>query len=337
LTCPDRLQYVRSVLYVSYHGDSGASSHSKDRNNVDVIDAHHYVHRDVLGKGADLRELRGLAWGPDGDLWVVNGSKTTSEVLRFEGEMKHGEHAFIGVVASGKKLKALQHPYDLAFVPGTKDWYVSNQNTNVVAGPFPHDGSTPPIASYLSANYAGNNLLHGTFVASAIAGLEGHDTLEVPPPEGLLATFEKGDIKHSVRGITHNGTLLFVADEAADEVKGYDATGKLVWQFPPDSADAVLTEPPVKAPVQVVLDGGNLLIGSSDSDAVVRVDLVTGAHQDVASVPSVSGIAVDAAGILYAAARQDKQILYGQQKSALKPYGPQPLDDEPEFILLAKS
>ena len=57
------------MLYVSYHGGS------KGRNNVDLIDSSKVVAKKVLEHDAvKLDELRGLAHGPDGDLWVVNGA-----------------------------------------------------------------------------------------------------------------------------------------------------------------------------------------------------------------------------------------------------------------------
>jgi hypothetical protein len=324
---------VRSggVLYVSYHGGA-----SHPGTNVDLIDERDYVARNVLDTaglpdGVPFEMLRGIRYGPDGALWVANAHKHGGEILRFAAECTDGKHRFLGIAASTCKVKALVHPYDFAFIPGAQRWFVSSQNTNVVTGSLAVDGPGPlAIAPALRKEHPETQFLPGTFVASAAVGLGGP---EVPPPAGLCAKGEPDELKHSVRGLAHNGTWLFVADEAADQVKAYDVRGKLVWCFP-DPADGHK----LRAPVQLVLDGErHLLVGSSDNDEIVRVKIGGHAHEQVAKVKSVSGIALDeTTGTIYAASRRKNVVMYGQPGSTLVPYGPAELADEPEFVLIAR-
>jgi hypothetical protein len=302
------------MLYVSYHGGK------EGRNNVDLIDAGGFVAKKVLGPGATLDELRALAWGSDGCLWVVNGAKSTSQVLRFEGKAgKHDVHAYVDVVASGADFEAISHPFDVAFVPGGDGWFVSNQDTNVVAGPMP---DPPAAAPYLAAEYPRGNFLEGTFIASERDDLVKPPTTSVPQPQGLAIEPAKGRVQHSVRGLAHDGARLYVADEAGNAVKGYDATsGELNWQFD------------TSAPVHLLLDGKDILVGGGD--CVLRVDIAKREAKTKTNVESVSGIATGPDG-LYAATRTGKQrgIYAGEEGTKLAAYGPE-LKDDPEFILAA--
>jgi hypothetical protein len=322
-------------FYVSYHGGPAPGV-----NNVDLVDENGPVTKNVLAtklpKHVTLDELRGLAFGPDGALWVVSGGQSASQILRFEAKPgKSGVHAFIDLVAEFDTLRAIVHPFDLAFGPGSTDWYVSNQDTNVVAGPlpatFPNPRFAPAVSQYLQAQYPSGCFLYGTFVASSEGGLEGYPTMAVPPPEGLATGYSKGKLSHSVRGLAHDADRLYVADEAANQVKGYDATGALDWQFP-NPVDTTV----VDSPVHLLLDGADLLIGSSGGTSqVVRVDIASSTVKDTTPAPSVSGIAFDStSGTLYAGNRIGCRIFSGTEGTALTAWGKR-LTDEPEFILPA--
>ena len=80
-----------AVLYVSYHGQddvpSGDRNAARASANLDIIDAGGFAARNVLGPvtaPAGLKELRAVSFAPDGYLWVVSGSKSTSQILRFQ-------------------------------------------------------------------------------------------------------------------------------------------------------------------------------------------------------------------------------------------------------------
>jgi DNA-binding beta-propeller fold protein YncE len=304
------------MLYVSYHGGSDG------RNKVDLIDEKDFVEKNVLEPGTvKLDELRALAWAPNGDLWVVNGARSASQVLSFEGTAgEHGKHAFIAAVASGEELPAISHPFDVAFSPGGDEWFVSNQDTNVVVGPM---AKPPKRAPYLAEKYPDGHFLHGTFVASERDDLAKPKTTSVPQEQGLAAWPATGRVQHSVRGLAHDGARLYVADEARNAVKGYDAsTGEHLWQFD------------TQGPVHLLLDGGHLLVGSGDQ--VLRVDIAKARAVKSTDVESVSGIALGNDGTMYAAERKHNRIVAGTEGTKLEQYGPD-LKDNPEFVLLAKA
>ncbi|HET7048525.1 MAG TPA: hypothetical protein VFI54_09690 [Solirubrobacteraceae bacterium] len=344
---------VPTMLYVSYRGEQkgGDASPEPPQQNLDVIDQQGYVGQNVLQTalppGIALDELRGICFGADGYLWVASAAKTTSLILRFQAHASgDGVHEYKDCVASTQLLDAVDHPFDIAFQPGTENWFVSNQDTNVVAGPFPAKPLQPPfpLATYLKQTYPNGTFWEGTLIASACEVPVKHaPTIQtVPTPQGLDGEFSK-KTRHSVRGLAHDGRLLYVADEQAGQVKGYDMTGKLAWTFP-GAGDGVS----VSEPVHLLLAGAGLLVGSSGTEEVIHVTpagaATTTATVLAQGVKGLSGLAVDAQGTLYAASRTDQQVYFvpgaippESGAGALPP--PQPwgkkLDDEPEFIVPA--
>jgi hypothetical protein len=283
-----------------------------------------------------LSELRGLGFGPDGRLYVVDGSKNENRILAFAAAANpDGSRNFAGKFASHKHVEGMVHPFAFAFSPGG-DCYVSSQDTNVVtalAGPSStttNPGQPLAVASYLSG-IPGSTFLPGTFVASSSGSLPVYQTkaTDVPLPQGLDYSLDKESkhpkVANSVRGIVFIGSDLYVADEPANVVKVYDTTGKLKVQI----GGALL-----KKPVHLLVSGGLLYIGSSGTGSLLSHDTTTGDLVTVAQgITTISGIAVGGDGGLYMGDRKDHSIL------KLEPSAKQPipfvskLPDSPEFLL----
>ena len=333
------------VLYVTYHGqtDNGSSAvAAKAIANVDLIDKHDFRARDVLDPNVpddvSLKELRAVVFGPDGDLWVVSGAATSSQILRFDGKLSDGHHQFLNIVTSKDQLAAVDHPFDLVFRPGDNMWFVSNQDTNVVAGPLPMANipPSPDAAAYLVEHYPGSTFLPGTFVASAVEPPNVTEPV-VPAPQGLEGIFTP-TANHSVRGLAHDGSLLYVADEVANEVKAYDAAGQLCWAF---AGQHGIT---IKAPVHLLYAANGLFIGSAGNGSIVFVQPSDLADPRIAAqgIRQLSGIALDPSGTLYYGSREDQQVYAvpfcdnTETTAAPAPYGPH-LPQAPEFVVWAPS
>jgi hypothetical protein len=329
------------VLYVSFHS----------KGNVHSLTSSGLSKHGVLGKtpdGVALDELRGLAIGPDGLLWVVSGAKDSSQIVTFAGDAVDGKHAFQSLLAADEKgsgptyptfvYDGLVHPFDIAFDPDGESWFVSCQDTNLVLGPLPISppGTAPARSEFLATTYPNGSFPQGTFVGSSVVTLPqapSDETQAVDPPPGLAVELDGGKPSHSVRGLAHDGTFLYVADEAANQVKAYAASGQLalVWPVWPGQ---------LTSPVHLLYDDGVLYIGNSgaDDESVLRLDLSTGdATVAATGVPKVSGLALDPDGTLYVASRGTKKdepqvfsVASGSTTPA--PFGG-PLDDAPEFLL----
>lgn len=342
-------------LYVTFH-DLAPARDPKQRPlvNVHIIDEHDYVHENVLADPAPfvLDELRALAWAPDQHLWVVCGAGnnkaggSTGAILRYERTLSGNppKHQWVdGVCASW--CPTLSHPFDLAFTPAPPkspfQWWVSNQNTNVVIGPL--DGSTfpprvPPPARHLQRMKG--NFCPGTFVASAVKAKDGcgvGDLTLVPSSLGGLEGEFSTESRHSVRGLARSaGTLLYVADEAGNKVRAYSPDGTPGWVYP------------FRSPVHLMLHGDVLLVGCSGyetHDASEPKGTIFALKLDSAGKPAgdpkpvaegiaqLSGLAMDKTGVLYCASRGSQQVYQVQPSGKLKAYGPHFGDKyPPEFI-----
>src|SRR4051794_1172672 len=121
--------------YISFHGGEEADSF----NNIHVYSTEGKELRKALSKkslapGVKLRELRGFAFGPDKDLYVVNAYFEYSEILKFKGELDNDEqHDFIGVFVKrhANLNPAIDHPFNVVF-DSEGDLYVSSQNTSLI-------------------------------------------------------------------------------------------------------------------------------------------------------------------------------------------------------------
>jgi DNA-binding beta-propeller fold protein YncE len=310
--------------YISFHGGEEKTS----LNNIHVYSTGGKELRKALNKksldaGIKLRELRGFAFGPDKNLYVVNAYFEFSEVLKFRGTLnKEGQHDLAGVFVKrhADLNPGIDHPFNIAF-DSNGDLYVSSQNTNLVAryhGPLSKTGEpgTPmPLPEHLDVQK--NKLPPGTFVPSAKLA-----------PNGLL----------EVRAVIFapDGDL-YIADRAADCVRIYQARTAHFLR------DVVSRRDQIDRPIHLMLspDGRYLFVGSGGNDSILRHDL----RQNSTSVlvPSKSGglngpagMAFGDDGLLYVASRNTKEILrYNPQDG--RPLGKpfiKDLADNPEFLML---
>jgi hypothetical protein len=323
------------MWYVSFHGGQPGE------NNIHVYDDDGKKHsKDKLlptGDGAPkLSELRAFAFAGN-LLYAVNGQQSLSQILVYEADA-NGDYTPRPPFASKATTRAIVHPYDLAF-DQSGNCYVSNQDTNVVAGLDP-GGKPLPVATYLTQSYPPPaTFLPGTIVASQKGALP-HVDPPAPPdvekPQGLCVEEDGGKVAHSVRGVLCVDGYLYVADEPAGKVRVYDLKdGKLHGEIAGNG---------LAAPVQLLLDptAEVLYIAGSGDESVMRYDVSRGApvgrvqpEQFVSGGKKlvVSGIAV-AGGSFYVAERKARKILKfpadgsGDGKDFITG-----LTDDPEFIV----
>lgn len=310
--------------YISFHGGEEKAS----LNNIHVYSIEGKRLRKALNKksvpdGITLRELRGFAFGPDQNLYVVNAYFEYSEVLKFKGVLnKDGQHDFAGVFVKrhADLNPGIDHPFNVAF-DSNGDLYVSSQNTSLVAryhGPGSKKGKPgTPMPFPDNPDLAKVDLPPGTFVPSAKLALN-----------GLL------EVRAVIFAPDNN---LYVADRAADCVRIYEArTGRHL-------RDLVSRSDQLDRPIHLLLspEGRYLLIGSSGNDSILRHDIQQRSTSVFVAPKSgglngPAGMAFGDDGLLYVASRNTKEILRYEAKDG------QPLDkpliknlaDNPEFLML---
>ena len=320
------------MWYISFHGGDDGVNNIRAYDDKGKLATKH-----VLAKCDDdppRSELRKFAFGPDGDLYVVNGYKKYSQILRYKGKPnKDGGHDFVGVFVSKDTVAALVHPFSFTF-DAFGFWYVSNQDTNVVTR-LDAKGEPMPVSPYLAQTYPKNKLLPGTFIASSKGDLHGVPAAapDVEPPQGLHVSVDKdsGKTTHSVRDVLIHWDCLVVADEPANAVKIYDGgTGKLITNIVNDRLLA--------APVHLLSDDAAIYIGSTGTDAVLRYDLGSDSLGGfIEGIKSVSGISFGPDGCFYAASRKEQCILRYDANGKFIDKFIKDLPDDPEFLLYVPS
>ncbi len=314
-----------------------------------------------------LEELRGMTFGPNGYLYVVNAHQSYSQVLVYTGSGdSDNAYDFIGIYADPTVSAGVDHPFAVAF-DSSNNGYISNQDTNVVtAVSAPGTGSpcestpTPPaytkatalaVASYLTSL---GTFLPGTFVASSYSALPGVKP-PLPPnvaqPQGLDVDPANGQtVVHSVRGVLVIGDLLYVADEPGGSVKSYALVTNQSQGTTQGQLQGQITDKHLKGPVHMLLNGGTLYISSSDR--ILACDLAKGKVSTFLSgLSSPAGMAFDSSGNFFFADRTGQIIWESAYDPKSKHYGkptvfipkhdkktaPQGLEDQPEFLVYVNS
>lgn len=330
---------MAQVWYVTFHGGEDAKPRHRDKsesaeadaatwNNVHVfslegqpigkaLDVH------SLPKDLELRELRGFAFGPGGDLFIANAYKNSSQVLRFAGAPDDkGKHAFREVyVERHEDNPGLHHPFDVTFGPDGH-LYVPSQDTNVVGRYFGPDTThvapgTPMPHPEALEGVKEKHLLPGTFVPS-------HELA----PSGVRT------VRRAIFGPDGD---LYVADRDTHSVKRYDGErGTLLREYRHDE---------LTTPVHLLFhdEGGVLLVGSRDEHAVFAIDTETGqittfVQPSAGGLQKPSGMAFGPDGKLYVCSRDSRQVLRFDASTGEpdpRPFLDQDaLEDFPEFIAL---
>jgi hypothetical protein len=272
------------MLLVSFHGGPGA------QNNLAAYDTTTPSPEPLttaalqVPPGGALAELRAMVVR-GGQLYVANGAKSTSQVLRYGLPDAGGHCAFLSIVVGptlsnkGHFETSIAHPFGIAFDGAS--CFVSNQDTNVVAlvamggdGPVLGAGSR---SAYLNATFPQPPalFLDGTFVASQQGDLDHVNVkaTDVPAAMGGLGVSPSAPgsaPKNSVRGVAVANGLLFVCNEVGSTVNVYASA---------DGTFLGASNPIPTKPTHVVVWSGGLFV-------------VAGASLWWAPLPSVSEPAI---------------------------------------------
>lgn len=308
------------VWYVTFHGGDD----EREWNNIHAFD----LNGEPIGKALDahslpddleLRELRGFAFGPEGDLFVANAYKRASQVLRFAGQVdSEGKHRFRDVfVEQHGENPGLAHPFDVAFGPDD-NLYVPSQETNLVGryfGPKATDGDPGHPMPHPEAirEEALKHALPGTFVPS-----------QEHTPSGVRT------VRRAIFGPDGD---LYVADRDDNRVKRYDGKrGNLQREY---------KHKHLTSPVHIAFRPGDgaLLVGSRDQDAIFSIDIESGetsvlVKSQAGGLKAPAGMAFGPDGKLYVCSRLGKQLLRYDAHTGEPDSAPfvADLEDAPEFI-----
>ena len=332
-------------FYISFSGEKGDPS----INQVYAVSPQGQVlSQQVLDPSQTYDELRGMAFGPDGNFYLSQASKHASAILQFSGTPSTSSSplAYLSQFVTPAASGGLLHPYQSAF-DASGNLFVSSQDSNVVSA-FYGPGSTQgtpgqamPNSAFLQSNYASGTFYAGTFVPAFSAAVGIPPNTSVPTAQGGLTFTSTGGTQHSVRGIAFDSAgNLYVTDEAANRVAVFNSGGTLLGTITVSKNHAL------SDPVALCFDAnagsqGLLYIGSPGNARLFSYDVsgVSGNEftanvliQD-SKLDKLSGIAVDSDGNLYTGDRKDKKIYKWSAKGKAEGAFTDAFTDEPEQII----
>jgi hypothetical protein len=330
-------------FYVSFSGESSKSS--QPINNVYALSAKgKTLSTAVLDPGQTYLELRGMAFGPDGKLYVCQAQKHSSAILQFSATTSSGGYtrSYLGQYATPQSSAGLVHPYQPAF-DSNGNLYVTSQDTDVATafyGPSSQQaGQAMPDSTFLQQSYPSGTFNAGTFVAAYSADKGVPTFTPVPTSQGGLTFASSGSSTHSVRGLAFdNQGHLFVADEGKNRVGVYDATSGAFLGAITQSSNHSINDP-----VALFFNAANhtLYIGSPGNQRLFTYDVKNVAKGDFkanvlisdSKLDKLSGITVDGGGHIYTCSRKNNKIYKWSSDGKSSSDFAGPFSDTPEQII----
>ena len=268
------------------------------------------------------------------DLYIANAWRKDSHIARYRRHADTFQYAEIAVTT--KHVSAMVHPFDVELGDDGR-LYVSCQDTNTVVAILPKSRKPAPLAAHLRKKFPKGNFLPGTIVASSQGRLPevgARAPLDVPSPQGLKVVVDvHGRPRHSVRGIIVHRKHLYVADEAGDAVKIFEAkSGRLV---------ARIKGRKLAKPVHLVLHGDTLYIGAAGTGSILAFDVPAKPPSGRLKARTVidgklkapSGFAIGPDGDLYVAERFNQRVRRFSRKGKKRGTFIDGLLDMPEFLV----
>src|SRR3982751_1640412 len=280
LALPAAAGAQQAGFYVSFSGESSKSS--QPITNVYALSAKGKTwSTTVLDPSQTYLELRGMAFGPDGKLYVCQAQKNSSAILQFSATTSSGGYTrtFLGQYATPQSSSGLVHPYQPAF-DSNGNLYVTSQDTNVVTAFYDpassQAGKAMPNSPFLQKGYPSGTFNPGTFVPAYSAYKK--VPTPVPTSQGGLTFASSGSSTHSVRGLAFDDKgHLFVADEGKNRIGVYDATSGAFLGAITQSSNHSINDP-----VALFFNAANhtLYIGSPGNQRLFTYDVKNVAKGD---------------------------------------------------------
>lgn len=248
---------------------------SRFSDNVLRYDSTTGAFRGVFAAGGGMDNPNGIAFGPDGNLYVGLGD--VGRVLRFDGQSGAYIDDFIEIGAGG-----LVGARAIAFSPDG-DLFVDSGGSDQV---LRYHGQTGEFLGVAAQGFDGPVGLTFAPDGNMIVGAALSNTVfEYDPSGQLVRTYSEAGFSNTTGVLIGDDGLLYVAMSVSDAVLRFDrSTGLLHDIFVPGGGD-------LDIPIGMTfLPGGDLLVGSFGNDAAIRYDGATGAQIGFFIEPGSGGL-----------------------------------------------
>jgi len=235
---------------------------SRFTNNVLRYDAGTGAFKGVFAEGPELSNPNGIAYGPDGHLYVGLGDGDA--ILRYEGQTG----AFLGTFTS-PGAGGLGSVRDIEFGPDGDLYVASAANDRVLR----FDGASGDFLDVAARGQGMDGPVGITFGPGGelFVGAALSNRVYVFDDGAFLRSFNAGGSHRNATGLAFNDAgALLVAQSVTNEILAFDGTQ--------GTFSGVLASGTMNIPIYMErAPGGDLIVGSFGDDAVLRYDASTGA------------------------------------------------------------
>lgn len=235
---------------------------SRFSNNVLRYDRHTGAFKGVFASGNGLANPNGIAYGPDGNLYVGLGD--TGRIMKFQGQTGSYLGDFVNSdVAGFSGCRAI------AFGPDG-NLYVAGANINSV---LRFDGATGAFQDVFAWGNGMNGTVGLTFASNGdlyVGAAISNAAYRFNSQGQFIRTYGGGALSNVTGVLFDSQNRLLTAYSVSNRIQRYNLNGT--------SAGSFAVTGSLNTPIGMILDpDGNLLVGSFGTDSVLKYDAMTGA------------------------------------------------------------
>ncbi|MFN0011637.1 MAG: hypothetical protein ACKVS8_08345 [Phycisphaerales bacterium] len=231
----------------------------------------------TFASGPQLRNPNGIAYGPDGNLYVGLGD--AGSILRYNGQTGAFMNTFVAAGSGG-----LASVRDIAFGPDG-NLYANSGGSNRVLKFNGSTGAFVSVAAQLAGAVTGPvGLTLGADGSVFVGAATSNRAYRFGPGNAFLRSYHPGTLSNTTGVALGADGMLYVAMSVSNVIARFNpTTGLLLGTFGAGSG--------LNIPIYMtVAPGGDLLVGSFATDNVLRFDPVTGTSRGVFIAAGLGGL-----------------------------------------------
>jgi len=234
---------------------------SRFSNNVLRYDRHTGAFKGVFASGNGLANPNGIAYGPDGNLYVGLGD--TGRIMKFQGQ----SGAYLGDFVNSN-VAGFSGCRAITFGPDG-NLYVAGANINSV---LRFDGASGAFKDVFASGNGMSGTVGLTFASNGdlyVGAALSNAAYRFNSAGQFIRTYGGGALSNVTGVLFDSQNRLLTAYSVSNKIQRYNLNGT--------GAGSFATTGSLNTPIGMIFDpDGNLLVGSFGTDSVLKYDATTG-------------------------------------------------------------